>query len=324
MTPEARARPWQETVGAIVDGFAALNAEELLRPVPGALRTPVRSGHLRGTGATVPRSGMDVTLVLTHRCNLRCEYCYAGEHHGAAMDEATIRRAVELLFADGAETAQLSFFGGEPFLEFAKMQLAVELARKAAAGRTLLLQCTTNGSLLGPRQVAFVRSNRMRISVSIDGVAEAHDLTRRDARGGSSFAAVARGLRRLVSARTDPSALIVVTPATAPFLFRSVRWLWKEGVERVDVNLELTGRWTLAERDVLREELIAIGREALAQRLRGRDVWLAQLGYEIAEPRRRQVVVGVDGRLFACAPLVNDGRDATRCIGHLDRGAEAA
>lgn len=33
LVPEARKRPWQETVGAIVDGFAALNAEELLVPV---------------------------------------------------------------------------------------------------------------------------------------------------------------------------------------------------------------------------------------------------------------------------------------------------
>src|SRR5262249_32635276 len=204
---------------------------------------------------------MDVTLVLTHRCNLRCDYCYAGEHHGAEMDEETVRRAVALLFADGCRTAQLSFFGGEPFLGFEKMRLAVELAARAAAGRPLLLQCTSNGTLLGRRQVAFAVASRMHVAVSIDGVREAHELTRPPAGGRSSFDAVVRGLRRLVAAGADPSVTMVVTPATAPFVFRSVRWLWDEGVSLVNVNLDVAAGWTLAERDLVREELIAVGRE---------------------------------------------------------------
>ena len=55
---------------------------------------------------------MDVSLVLTHRCNLACTYCYAGDHHLAEMTGEVRGRATELLFADGAEVAQLGFFGG--------------------------------------------------------------------------------------------------------------------------------------------------------------------------------------------------------------------
>src|SRR5262249_34370678 len=102
---------------------------------------------------------MDVTLVLTHRCNLACTYCYAGDHHAAEMDDATMERALDLLYADGADRAQLSFFGGEPFVAFAAMRRAVAGARERAAGRPLSFRCTTNGAALTPEHVAFVVEN---------------------------------------------------------------------------------------------------------------------------------------------------------------------
>ena len=75
---------------------------------------------------------MDVALVLTHRCNFACGYCYAGEHHKTDMDEGVLERAVELLFADAEPSVQLSFFGGEPFLAFDAMRRAVTLAEARA------------------------------------------------------------------------------------------------------------------------------------------------------------------------------------------------
>ena len=101
---------------------------------------------------------MDVSLVLTHRCNLACGYCYAGEHTRRNMDDRTRERAVDLLYADGADAAQLSFFGGEPFLAFDDMRLATASARARAdeLGKSLRLQCTTNATVIRERHVRFV------------------------------------------------------------------------------------------------------------------------------------------------------------------------
>ncbi len=38
---------------------------------------------------------MSITLSLTHDCNLRCAYCYAGRKSRVAMSRETMRRAVE-------------------------------------------------------------------------------------------------------------------------------------------------------------------------------------------------------------------------------------
>lgn len=39
---------------------------------------------------------MNLTLVLTHDCNLRCRYCYAGKKFGRAMSWDVAKRALDL------------------------------------------------------------------------------------------------------------------------------------------------------------------------------------------------------------------------------------
>jgi uncharacterized protein len=307
-----------------------------------------------GAGAPASRSSdgvlrfrgtMDVTLVLTHRCNLACTYCYAGDHHAAQMDDATMDRALELLYTDGADRAQLSFFGGEPFLAFTAMRRAVAGARERAAGRPLLLQCTTNGAALTDEHVRFIVQTGLRVTVSIDGVKAAHDLNRVRAGGQSSFAAVERGLRMLVEAGVRPEAMMVITPDTARWVQESVSWLWDAGVERVRANLSLRADWD-EHRDVLQRQLVAVGRDLLGRRLelrrRVREIPAALVetlqvvefepftprgGGCAAAPARNQVVVGTSGNLYPCAPMVgedrDDGAEAALRIGHVTDGAAA-
>jgi len=64
---------------------------------------------------------------------------------------------------------------------------------------------------------------------------------------------------------------ITVSPATTSDLVDMVRRHWDGGGGAVEIELDPTSLWTLAEREALREELIAVGREALARRLRGKD-----------------------------------------------------
>jgi uncharacterized protein len=298
---------------------------------------------------------MDVTLVLTHRCNLACRYCYAGEHFRKEMDDETIERGLDLLYADRADVAQLSFFGGEPFLAFESMRRAVAGAQQRARtlGRRLLLQCTTNGTVMRPEQVAFVLATHMRVTVSIDGVQEAHDMMRPNAGGASSFEWVHAGLRALIQTGAHPDAMMVITPETAPFAFRSVSWLWSEGVDTVRANLSLGSEWSDLARAELREELQAIGLELLARRLRGEAVSfqpfdaglcasggidrgpdvrardLDRAASAISPSRcgaarsrlRGQLVVGATGHLYPCAPMVgedrDDGAEARQRIGHI-------
>jgi uncharacterized protein len=278
---------------------------------------------------------MDVCLVLTHRCNLACHYCYAGEHHRRQMEDEIADRAVDLLFSDGAGTAQLSFFGGEPFLRLDAMRRAVVRARRnAGSQRRLLVQCTSNGTVLDAEAIEFVRESGMRVTVSIDGVKEAHDLHRPRAGGGSSFDQCLRGLRALVAAGARPDALMVISPQTVPYTYRSVSWLWSEGVETVRANCVLDADWEGRDRDELREQLWAVAGELVARRQRGEPALFEPFAGAMRRARgagvplrreRQQVVVATGGNLYPCAPMVGedreDGPEAALRLGHLDDGA---
>jgi|GEM_PF-886219 len=286
---------------------------------------------------------MDVTLVLTHRCNLACGYCYAGEHVRKDMDEVTLSRAVDLLFSDQPDTAQLSFFGGEPFLAFDAMRRAVELteARAAQTGTRLVLQCTTNGSVLDDEHVAFAREHGLRVTVSIDGVREAHDLNRPSAGGKSSFDQVQRGLRKLVDAGCKPDAMMVISPETTPYVYRSVGFLWEQGIETVRANMVLDAPWTNPDRADLREQLLSVSWELVARRRYGERVafepfargmrGVADGGSARRCParggQRDKLVVGTTGFLYPCAPMVgedrDDGPEAALRLGHLGNNAAA-
>ena len=281
---------------------------------------------------------MDVSLILTHRCNLACGYCYAGEHHRTDMDPSVLEKAVGLLGADGADRAQLGFFGGEPFLGFDEMKRAVRLAEQetAARGQRLVLQVTTNGSVITDEHVAFAKKHGMHVTVSIDGVREAHDRNRPRAGGKPSFDQVRAGLRKLIDAGVRCDAMMVITPETAQHAYISANFLWSEGVSTIRANLDLGADWTEA-RHVLREELVSIGWEMLARRVKGDVVsfkpfergmtWFAPGATPKRAAPRAKVVVGTSGHLYPCAPMVGEDRDggatASLRLGHLDEGPEA-
>ena len=95
-----------------------------------------------------------LVLMVTHACNLRCSYCYAGAKTARAMPpdvaRASIDRAVASIAPGG--TLELGFFGGEPLLEAAMVAATIGYAARQStrAGVALDVTLTTNGTLEGP------------------------------------------------------------------------------------------------------------------------------------------------------------------------------
>ena len=54
---------------------------------------------------------LTLTLCLTHQCNLRCRYCYAGRKYDVAMPSSTLERAIDIALA---EVQTGGFMGVEP------------------------------------------------------------------------------------------------------------------------------------------------------------------------------------------------------------------
>jgi uncharacterized protein len=282
---------------------------------------------------------MDITLVLTHDCNLGCGYCYTGAKFRKRMPRETAMKGLDLAFAPrfgrAPEEVQLSYFGGEPTLEFDLLiDVSREARKRAAAQGTKLVQTvTTNGTLLDREKIAALYEEDIYIALSIDGVEAAHDGNRPQMGGTPSFPAVKRCLDLLIEAGRPFETISVVTPFSARFLGESVRWLFELGVPRVSLNPCYEAAW---DDDALAawEQGMREAATSMADWMRrGRTVSISTFDNKVLAALKGGLgcedkcklgdgfaAVSPDGHLYPCERLVAEDDQAALRIGHVDTG----
>jgi uncharacterized protein len=164
-----------------------------------------------------------IALFVMQECNMRCPYCYGdgGAYGGGGvMSEETAFRAVDWLIGqagDGKEIG-ISFFGGEPLLNFALMQKIVAYAReKVGVSRKIEFSMTTNLSLLDDRILDFIVANEMKVLISFDGPPHIQNRNRPLKNGQDSYDTVAPKVRKLLAALPDSSGRSTLLPGDDPW-----------------------------------------------------------------------------------------------------------
>jgi uncharacterized protein len=163
-----------------------------------------------------------LSLAIAQKCNLGCTYCYAqGGEFGAApksMGLETARQSVDLLLGETApgERANLAFLGGEPLVARDVLRETTRYAaeRAAAAGIRLRFSITTNGTLLRDDDADFFERYGFAVTISIDGIGEAHDRLRPTRGGRGSYERILARVGPLLERqrRMQVSARVTATP----------------------------------------------------------------------------------------------------------------
>src|SRR3989338_1324722 len=110
-----------------------------------------------------------IALNVAERCNLRCTYCYAGDGDygsNSLMSFETARKAI-LFFAREQSVLHISFFGGEPLLNFALVKEVAEWC--ATLNFSFRFSLTTNGVLLNESHLEFFKTHKFELKISYDG-----------------------------------------------------------------------------------------------------------------------------------------------------------
>ena len=136
---------------------------------------------------------LDITVLTTYACNLRCTYCYEdGINAAYSMKEdickKTILWIIRKLECIRPHSLRLLFFGGEPLLNITPIKLISEELYYACKRRRIDLdiRIITNGVLLSGEIVEYLKQFGLKgIKVTIDGDKRAHDSKRiyKDGRG---------------------------------------------------------------------------------------------------------------------------------------------
>lgn len=147
-----------------------------------------------------------MVLCITEKCNLRCRYClYSGkyrarrQHSSRSMTFQVAKDAINYLISHSTEREEplaLSFYGGEPLLEFQLLKKCVEYFYKKA-GNNSIVSISTNGTRLSRETIVFLEKNRIYLFISLDGPREIHDAWRKYQNGRGSFDHVMDGIRSL-------------------------------------------------------------------------------------------------------------------------------
>jgi uncharacterized protein len=151
---------------------------------------------------TGPFAPLQVSLLPTNDCNMRCLYCApeAGSNDLSTMSEETcevaLRYQADVVRREDYRCLMVYYFGGEPFVAWRLVTFADTTARRLAdeIGRPMWSACTTNG-FMSATHASWVARHLTFVLVSIDGPAKLHDLYRPSRGGGATHQTVVRTLR---------------------------------------------------------------------------------------------------------------------------------
>lgn len=137
-----------------------------------------------------------LAIALTNNCTLACDYCHAEADRDVRADHRILSRSIEYAFERGGRTPgkriSISFaVGGEPTMDWTAFVAVVDQIRRMEREKyqgveKIYLSMTTN-CFYGRVKRDYVAANFDKLTLSIDGDKEVHDLHRPTRAGRGSY-----------------------------------------------------------------------------------------------------------------------------------------
>lgn len=119
-------------------------------------------------------------------CNLNCWYCYENRIKGSHLEPETIeiiKKNIALEYQSARyNTLKVSFFGGEPFLDFDGLKAVLDFARVFTEEHDieLIADFTTNATLICQEHIDYLKDLRCHFQITLDGDREVHNRVKKD------------------------------------------------------------------------------------------------------------------------------------------------
>lgn len=293
-------------------------AESMLRIESARAEAPIPASE---TGAV-----SSLCLYAAHDCNLACTYCY--NQRGRAvkpflmMEPATAIAAMDRFFVRPETSYAIAFYGGEPLLNLAVIEAAVEHAKelRALKGVRVSFSLTTNGTIMSPKIFALLHGHFSSVTISLDGAGPINDLHRRyESPGGHSTHDRALETLRLLKARTALRVTVkgTLTAQGLPLYRESLAYLRGLGADAASLDPVFgpeDASWALSREDLTRYAELTAAECDLSGVGGSTEPWSEhtfQVAAGLLTKRRllrhcnagQDLAVMADGSLYACHGL---------------------
>jgi uncharacterized protein len=299
--------------------------------------TPVESGF--------PISA--ITIDMTTRCPLACDYCFAGackEYETSDLTPEQGKKIIDWLFLPSThgdeKMLDISFWGGEPLVKWDLIKELVLYAEEKAkeAGVQVRFGGTTNVVLLTPEKFDFMDQHNIRFLLSIDGTKEHHDKHRKFKNGQGSWDVIDKNATEILKHWPDMQVRMSYSVENLDGMMEDLNYLYNKGFHDIVYSPVSEGDWTDERKAKLIEMWDKIADWYIAKRKSGQPIHLKFLedacrsihsngrkGQSPCGAGRGYVGIDDKGAIRPCHRFnkFEDKRpwyEQETCIGHIDYG----
>lgn len=196
-----------------------------------------------------------MNLFLTRRCNLKCSYCFVDKSNAMDLSPAVITSSLDFIYKCSeisSKRIHVGYIGGEPLLNW---NLFREVTIKLQEfNNPPEIGFTTNGTLISPEKIEFIKKRNLRVVLSFDG-----DITSMEDRcfinGNTSYSAVHKGIELLLANNISFLVQLTITPFNVSDFYQNVRHIISLGISKLIFGFAAELQWNNASLNMLSENL---------------------------------------------------------------------
>lgn len=199
-------------------------------------------------------------LVLTHRCNLACRYCFVQQE----KLDMSLQLALDSIdyvinnLTNEKESASIVFFGGEPLLRWDDIIVpAVLYKERMYPQKQCKFSITTNCVLLDEEKIRFMKEHNIGILTSIDGAKATQDYNRPFHNGQGSFDIVEKNLKLYKEIRGLDGVTFrsTIYPPTCEHIYENYLYAIEFGYKSMFFIADSFSDWTPEKENIVTQQL---------------------------------------------------------------------
>lgn len=257
------------------------------------------------------KSETDFFLIVnpTLRCNFNCWYCYENHKNPIEMSADVINKIKGLIdsIVPEIETLDISFFGGEPLLEFSRIvEPLIFYAENVTAShnKEVRFSFTTNGFLLTPEMIDCLAGHRVSfMQITLDGGRKSHNKTR-ISKTKDSFGTITSNIVQLLDHKIYVTLRINVTPDNIDDCGDILNWingLTEEQTQYISVNVQQV--WQTERTEEFADKIDCLLDSFTRCGIRAYPAIMDNLRQMCYADRANTLLVNTDGNIFKCTAV---------------------
>lgn len=207
------------------------------------------------------QSNSNISIDLTEECNLACTYCFtwAKIHKKRILPRELGYKIVDHWLENGHSMGNMprnmTFWGGEPLLEWKLLQDLVRYTNKKKGDQQVTFGGTCNGTLYTPDKVEWCLENKGLMLVSLDGVEAVHDYARKFRTGSGSWKVIDRNLRKALEIAPQQMVRASLTVQSTPYFLDTVKYFIEDlGVKDFSFSPVFEDPWDKENLELLEDQ----------------------------------------------------------------------